>query len=53
VCEAICLDDPDGNGVELYRDRTAADWPRGPDGTLPMVNAPLDLHTLLAKATED
>src|SRR6266581_350720 len=39
---------PDGNGVELYRDRPEPDWPRGPDGTLAMHTKPLDLEKLLA-----
>jgi catechol 2,3-dioxygenase len=52
VSEAIYLDDPDGNGVELYRDRPEADWPRGSDGALAMVNSRLDLNALLAEATE-
>lgn len=50
VSEAIYLSDPDGNGVELYRDRPEAEWPRGPDGKLAMVNGPLDLERLLAEA---
>jgi len=50
VSEAIYLSDPDGNGIELYRDRPEAEWPRGADGALSMVNAPLDLHALLAEA---
>jgi len=50
VSEAIYLDDPDGNGVELYRDRPEADWPRRPDGALAMGNARLDLQALLAEA---
>ena len=29
VSEAIYLDDPDGNGIEIYRDRPRAEWPRG------------------------
>lgn len=49
VSEAIYLRDPDGNGVELYRDRPETDWPREPDGSLRMVNAPLDLRRLLAE----
>ena len=48
VSEAIYLDDPDGNGVELYRDRPAAEWPRR-DGQLAMVTRPLDLAGLLAE----
>jgi catechol 2,3-dioxygenase len=47
VSEAIYLRDPDGNGVELYRDRQREEWPRRPDGELAMVNAPLDLQALL------
>ena len=50
VSEAIYLSDPDGNGVELYRDRPPADWPRDADGSLAMTNAPLDLVALLAEA---
>lgn len=50
VSEAVYLRDPDGNGVELYRDRPEADWPCDPQGRLSMVNAPLDLKALLAEA---
>lgn len=47
VSEALYLRDPDGNGVELYRDRPEAEWPRAPDGTLAMFTGPLDLAGLL------
>lgn len=50
VSEAIYLRDPDGNGVELYRDRPAEEWPRDKQGNLNMNNAPLDLEALLAEA---
>lgn len=50
VSEALYLSDPDGNGVELYRDRPQAEWPRNPDGTLAMVTKRLDLNALLAEA---
>ena len=50
VSEAIYLDDPDGNGVELYRDRPAEDWPRLPDGSINMSTRRLDLANLLAAA---
>jgi catechol 2,3-dioxygenase len=50
VSEAIYFSDPDGNGIELYRDRAPEDWPREPDGGLRMVNARLDLEALLAEA---
>src|ERR687883_773015 len=42
VSEAIYLRDPDGNGIELYRDRPEDEWPRSSDGTgVAMYNAPL------------
>ena len=47
VSEALYLRDPDGNGVELYRDRPEADWPRTPGGDLAMVTQRLDLDALL------
>jgi catechol 2,3-dioxygenase len=51
VSEAIYLRDPDGNGVELYRDRPEDEWPRPPEGPgVAMYNAPLDLEALLAEA---
>ncbi len=50
VSEAIYLRDPDQNGVELYRDRPHADWPRDAQGNLAMSNAPLDVKALLAEA---
>ena len=50
VSEAIYLRDPDGNGVELYRDKPKDVWPRTADGTLSMTRARLDLDALLAEA---
>jgi catechol 2,3-dioxygenase len=47
VSEAIYLRDPDGNGVELYRDRPREEWPRKADGGLAMFTRPLDLDGLL------
>jgi catechol 2,3-dioxygenase len=49
VSEAIYLRDPDGNGVELYRDRPEAEWPRAQDGSLVMHTRPLDLPKLLSE----
>ena len=46
VSEALYLTDPDGNGVELYRDRPPAEWPRSPEGRLQMFTHPLDLDAL-------
>ena len=51
VSEAIYLRDPDGNGIELYRDRPEEEWPRAPSGDgVAMHNAPLDLDALMAEA---
>jgi catechol 2,3-dioxygenase len=48
VSEALYIDDPDGNGVELYYDRPVEQWPAPSDGGLVgMVTAPLDLRALL------
>lgn len=50
VSEAIYLDDPDGNGVELYRDRPREEWPRKEDGSVKMYTRRLDLEELLGKS---
>jgi catechol 2,3-dioxygenase len=50
VSEAIYLRDPDGNGIELYRDRPRDEWPRDAGGELVMVTEALDLQGLLAEA---
>ena len=50
VSEAIYLDDPDGNGVELYWDRPRDQWPKDDNGDLTMFTQALDLHGLLALA---
>jgi len=47
VSEALYLDDPDGNGVELYWDRPTAEWPKQSDGKLNMYTRVLDLEGLL------
>ena len=52
VSEALYLNDPDGNGVELYWDRTQEKWPRRADGTLSMYARRLDLDNLLAAAED-
>lgn len=52
VSEALYLKDPDGNGVELYRDRPREEWPRAADGALAMVTRPLDVEGLLKEAND-
>jgi catechol 2,3-dioxygenase len=47
VSEALYLNDPDGNGVELYWDRPRADWPVAADGSLEMYTRALDVDGLL------
>lgn len=47
VSEALYLDDPDRNGVELYWDRPRELWPMKQDGTMDMYSHPLDLEDLL------
>lgn len=47
VSEALYLDDPDGNGVELYWDRPQKEWPKKEDGSLDMYTERLDLNNLL------
>ncbi|MDB5238626.1 MAG: Glyoxalase/bleomycin resistance protein/dioxygenase [Candidatus Kaiserbacteria bacterium] len=50
VSEAIYLDDPDGNGVELYVDRPRSEWKVSNDGKVEMITAPLDIEDLLKAA---
>lgn len=50
VSQALYLNDPDGNGVELYWDRPEAEWPRDDEGNLAMTTDRLDLDSLLAEA---
>ena len=53
VSEALYLHDPDGNGIELYRDRPRSEWPRSADGELIMGTGPLDVAALLTEAGAD
>ena len=47
VSEALYLNDPEGNGIEIYRDRPRADWPRAGDD-IEMATLPLDLDVIMA-----
>lgn len=49
VSQALYLNDPDLNGVELYWDRPKDQWPENPDGSLLMYTKALDLEDLLAE----
>ena len=49
VSEALYLNDPDENGVELYWDKPKELWPKNEDGTLFMYSVELNLADLLAE----
>jgi catechol 2,3-dioxygenase len=48
VSEALYSSDPDGNGVEIYRDYPREDWPTTGDGRVAMTTDPLDLDGVAA-----
>ncbi len=50
VSEAVYLDDPEGNGIEIYRDRERASWLV--EGRIVMGNTPLDFQGILAAGQE-
>ncbi len=52
VSEALYLADPDGNGIEIYRDRPREDWPRR-NGQIQMATDPLDAEGILAELSPD
>lgn len=49
VSEALYLNDPDGNGIEVYRDRSSNEW-NWSDGQVAMSTEPLDANSLLAES---
>jgi len=50
VSEAIYLADPEGNGIEVYRDRSREEWTYLQDGMVKMATLPLDLQKLYDEA---
>lgn len=52
VSEALYLNDPDGNGVELYWDRPKESWPKKADGSVDMYTRPLDITSLKAELVQ-
>lgn len=50
VSQALYMDDPDSNGVELYWDRPKEEWPLDKEGNINMHTLPLDLEVLLKEA---
>ncbi len=53
VSEALYTEDPEGNGVEIYRDKPRTAWPDAPAGEVRMDTLPLDLEALRADAGGD
>jgi catechol 2,3-dioxygenase len=49
VSEALYLNDPEGNGIEIYRDRSRDEWPRDDEGVIQMATLPLDLDGVLGE----
>jgi catechol 2,3-dioxygenase len=49
ITESIYINDPDGNGIELYCDRSSEVWPTDEDGNFILVTTPLDLPNLLSE----
>ncbi|MDQ1185484.1 VOC family protein [Agrobacterium larrymoorei] len=52
VSEAIYLSDPEGNGIEVYRDRQPDEWNYQADGTVEMATKRLDLQALYDSASQ-
>jgi catechol 2,3-dioxygenase len=50
VSEALYLSDPEGNGIEIYRDRGQDEWTYHPDGTVAMATERLNLQALVDSA---
>lgn len=53
VSEAIYFADPDGNGIEICRDRVRSEWPRSPDDSLAMESLDIDANGLLTGLKKD
>ena len=49
VSEAMYLDDPEGNGIEIYRDRPREEWRTQPNGELAMASLPLDVDDIVGE----
>jgi catechol 2,3-dioxygenase len=53
VSEALYLDDPEGNGIEIYRDRPREEWRRAAGGEIEMATLPMDVEGVLATLPQD
>jgi len=52
VSEAVYLQDAEGNGIEIYRDRPYEEWPPGEPGKVGMFTAPLDVAALVRDSAD-
>jgi catechol 2,3-dioxygenase len=53
VSEAVYFADPEGNGIELYRDRPYEEWPVAEEDRVAMFTQPLDVQALVAEADDE
>ena len=53
VSEALYLYDPEGNGIEIYRDRPRSEWPTGPNSKIKMDTLAVDIPAVLAEAPDE
>jgi catechol 2,3-dioxygenase len=49
VSEALYLNDPEGNGIEIYRDRPREEWQRSDEGVIQMATLPLDIEGVMGE----
>mgnify|MGYP000966772352 CR=1 FL=1 len=52
VSEALYLNDPEGNGIEIYRDRQDVEWPKEVDGSTVMYTDMMDAASVLDEALQ-
>src|SRR4051812_31941684 len=53
VSEALYLNDPEGNGIEIYRDRPREEWRYDERGEMQMATIPLDLDGVMGELAPD
>ncbi|MBD0360517.1 MAG: VOC family protein, partial [Nitrososphaeraceae archaeon] len=49
----LYLRDPENNGIEIYRDRQASEWPHDSEGYIKMDTLPLDLNSIVSELNEE
>ncbi|HET6799468.1 MAG TPA: VOC family protein, partial [Nitrososphaeraceae archaeon] len=53
VSESLYLRDPENNGIEIYRDRQATEWPHDREGHIKMDTLPLDLNSIVSELNKE